>query len=119
MRPVAECCRDLPPLVGLPHSELLLVGPAEVIIWHASAIAGDEIVNITLSFGDREYWQGIVALLGLTLAWNLVGYWLLRRGVPTFLELTSRDATEVPPAPAPHPVASSGHQTRPMTHPIT
>lgn len=63
---------------------------------HSSAgsggdIAGDDIANVILGFANREYWHGILALAGLTLLRNLLAYWMLRRGRPTFLELKSRD----------------------------
>lgn len=51
--------------------------------------AGNEIANDQLSFAQREYWEGAVALLGLTCFWNLLGYWLLRRGMPKFMTLNS------------------------------
>jgi hypothetical protein len=41
--------------------------------------AGDEIISQQLSFGERAYWEGVVALIGLTLALNLIAYWTLRR----------------------------------------
>lgn len=51
--------------------------------------AGDQIANDQLSFAAREYWEGVVALIGLTCLWNLLGYLLLRRGMPKFLVLSS------------------------------
>ena len=42
---------------------------------------GDEIISQQLSFGERAYWEGVVALIGLTLALNLIAYWTLRRCV--------------------------------------
>lgn len=40
---------------------------------------GDEILSEQLSFGERKYWEGVVALIGLTVALNLIAYWILRR----------------------------------------
>jgi hypothetical protein len=41
--------------------------------------AGDQIISQQLSFGERQYWEGVVALIGLTMALNLIAYWILRR----------------------------------------
>ena len=41
--------------------------------------AGDVIISQQLAFGERAYWEGVVALIGLTLALNLIAYWTLRR----------------------------------------
>jgi hypothetical protein len=40
---------------------------------------GDQIISQQLSFGERQYWEGVVALIGLTAALNLLAYWMLRR----------------------------------------
>lgn len=58
----------------------------------ACAFAGDDIVTNTLAFGTREYWHGVVALVGLMLGLNLLGYGLLRRSVPAYLQLASQEA---------------------------
>ena len=41
--------------------------------------AGDKIISQQLSFGRRAYWEGVLALIGLTLALNIMAYWALRR----------------------------------------
>lgn len=46
---------------------------------HLCNCAGNEIISQQLSFGQRAYWEGVVALIGLTLALNLLGYIILRR----------------------------------------
>ena len=57
----------------------LASGSARLVKSFLRRCAGNEIISQQLSFGERAYWEGVVALIGLTLALNLIAYWTLRR----------------------------------------
>jgi hypothetical protein len=86
----ADRCPNMPRSFEVPHAKVPIAQACHGV-WQGFAIgmpspplhlcncAGDEIISQQLAFGERAYWEGVVALIGLTLALNLLGYIILRR----------------------------------------
>jgi hypothetical protein len=80
----ADGCADeetdcIDPAQSSSHTVAIMIRVAMSAASLPRCCAGDEIISQQLSFGERAYWEGVVALIGLTLALNLIAYWTLRR----------------------------------------